>query len=185
MGVDSGSGGIERPVTVLTKYPTETSAWAGDWEERLYGRVRERGFSSVTEFVESRPSATLGDLADELGVTDIAPVQIEWRWVAESEQNDTMERCARGLLARQLRWKLPEGWHREWRDVPGDPKTPLFRKIGAFSSLVVALPEKYKDAVQRVRRAFDAAEIPVGWLPTDADDPVIVELFRRHWPVLP
>ena len=59
--------------------------------------------------------------------------------------------------------------------------TPLFRKVGALSSVAVALPNAYQDAVDRIGLALDAADIPEGWLPVSADDPLLAEIFRRHW----
>lgn len=165
----------------MTSPAGQGDAWQGNWEERLYARIRDRGFTSVTEFIESRPGATLVELADELGPKDVAAVQLRWRLVAEAAASGSMERCARSLLARALREELPEGWQREWHDVPGDPTTPLFRKAGALSSVVVALPDAYEDAVDRIGLALDAADIPEGWLPVNADDPLLAEIFRRHW----
>ena len=169
-------------MTFSTKFPPEPGAWFSDWEPRLYGRLHERGFSSVTGFVDSRPGVSLLELAKDLGPSDIAAVQMKWALVKEAADRGDMERCARSLLVRFLRHSLPEGWHREWKDIPGDPSTPLFRKVGAFASLTVALPDEYDGAAERVRLAFDAADLPEGWLPVDTDDPVVVEIFRRHWP---
>lgn len=160
---------------------SQGDAWQGNWEQRLYARIRDRGFSSVTEFIESRPLATLVELADELGQRDVAAVQLRWRWVAEAIATGNMERCARSLLTRTLREELPEGWHREWPDVPGDSRTPLFRKVGALSSTAAALPDAYEESIDRIRVALDAAGIPEGWLPASADDPLLVEIFRLHW----
>jgi hypothetical protein len=92
-----------------------------------------------------------------------------------------MEQCARSLLTRALRRELPEGWQREWNDIPGDPTTPLFRKVGALCSLTVALPDAYEQATMRVRDALDAADIPAGWVPAGPDDPIIVDVFKRYW----
>jgi hypothetical protein len=136
----------------------------------------------VTAFADSQPGASLIHLADQLGTGDVAAVQLEWRLIDEAETTGSMERCARSLLARALREDLPEGWQHEWRDVPGDPSTPLFRKVGALVSLIVAMPDRYKPCAERVCDALNAAEIPVGWLPSDADDALLVEVFRRHWP---
>jgi hypothetical protein len=132
--------------------------------------------------VDSQPQASLIQLADDLGTGDVAAIQIEWRLIAEAELAGTMERCARSLLARALRYKLPEGWQREWPGMPGDPSTPIFRKVRALVSLIVAMPDAYEAAAERVCDALNAAEIPVGWLPSGADDALLVEVFRRHWP---
>ena len=46
---------------------SEISAWQGNWLVRLSERVRDRGYDSVTAFAEARPTASLVELADELG----------------------------------------------------------------------------------------------------------------------
>jgi hypothetical protein len=161
--------------------PQQGFAWRGDWQERLYTLIRERGFSSVTAYVDSQPGATLLELADGLGSGNVAAVQLEWRLIAEAEASGAMERCARSLLARALRGALPEGWQREWKDVPGDPSTPFFRKVGALCSLTASLPDAYEQATERIRDGLDAANIPAGWLPEGADDAILVDVFHRCW----
>jgi hypothetical protein len=47
----------------------------------------------------------------------------------------------------------------------------------------MALPDAYGTAVERVRRAMEAADIPLGWLPAGADDPVLLEVFTSYWAV--
>jgi hypothetical protein len=51
-------------------------AWEGNSKARLYERVRERGYDSLTAFAEARPTASLVALAEELGKDDIAAVQV-------------------------------------------------------------------------------------------------------------
>jgi len=160
---------------------TTHTPWDGKWEQRLSERLKLRGFSSATDYANSRPTTSLVDLADDIGFEDIAAVQIQWRLVAEARVRGTMEQCARSLLARALRAELPEGWHREWIDEPGNPETPLFRKVSAFSEVTVALPEEYRAISRRLHKAFDAENIVEGWIPEGADDPLIVDIFRRHW----
>lgn len=156
--------------------------WRRLWHKRLFALIRERGHSSVSEYIEGNPVASLLDLAEDLGSGNVAAIQLEWLWVAEAEANDRLERCARSLLARGICQKLPEGWHREWPDIPGDPTTPRYRQISAFASMEASIPERYQGAADRVWSALQAADICEGWLPTGGDDPVLVEIFGCHWP---
>ncbi|CAM4456747.1 Conserved uncharacterized protein [Corallococcus exiguus] len=55
---------------------TDERSWQGNWRVRLYERVRERGYDSLTAFAEARPTASLVELADELGEDDIAGAQV-------------------------------------------------------------------------------------------------------------
>lgn len=55
---------------------TDGRSWQGNWKVRLYERVRERGYDSLTAFADARPTASLVELAEELGKDDIAGVQV-------------------------------------------------------------------------------------------------------------
>jgi hypothetical protein len=46
---------------------TDERSWEGNWPARLYERVREHGYSSLTAFAEARPTLPLVELAEELG----------------------------------------------------------------------------------------------------------------------
>ncbi|HLM45826.1 MAG TPA: NUDIX hydrolase, partial [Myxococcaceae bacterium] len=85
-------------------------AWQGNVKARLYERVRERGYDSLTAFAEARPTASLVALADELGEDDIAAVQVFSGLVAEAERNRKVTRLVRSQLVRELFQHLPNGW---------------------------------------------------------------------------
>lgn len=61
-------------------------AWKGNIRARLYERVRERGYDSLTAFAEARPTASLVELAEELGKDDVAGVQVFGVLVDEAER---------------------------------------------------------------------------------------------------
>jgi hypothetical protein len=164
------------------KYPPQQGyAWREHWERRLYELVQQRGFLSVTAFVDSRPGESLLDLAKDLGGGDVAAVQIQWRLVAEAEASGNMEACARSLLARAIRKYLPEGWQSVWVDIPGRLGTPYSRKVHALVEMTVALPDRYREVARRICDAIGVAHIPYGWVPADADDPILLDIFARHW----
>jgi hypothetical protein len=58
-------------------------------------RVRERGYESLTAFAEARPTASLVELAEELGPDDVAGVQVFSGLVAEAERNNQVTRPVR------------------------------------------------------------------------------------------
>lgn len=169
-------------------------AWAGDWEQRLTERLRERGFSSATDYVATAPTTSLINLGHALGTDPNAPLfqgdgfaadQLARRLLDEAKQRGDVERCARDLLVRRLHEKLPEGWRKEWGpDVVGDMTTPFARRNSALASwstvVSLRLPE-YDETSLRVALAVRDASFPEGWLPADADDPLLVEFFRQHW----
>ena len=77
---------------------TDGRSWEGNWKVRLYERVRERGYDSLTAFAEARPTASLVALAEELGPDDIAGVQVFSGLLAEAERRKQVTRLVRGQL---------------------------------------------------------------------------------------
>lgn len=152
-------------------------SWRGDWHRRMYQILVDRGFSTLTDFARARPTATLKALADELGVGDVAPIQVQWTLVEEARAAGTLEACARDLLVRCLR-EVPAGWPAEQGYVP---QTDV---RGQLIEWQVALSEERYDAALDLmtQTLLDATDIPVGWLPTSPDDPIVVRLFERSWP---
>lgn len=172
---------------MTTGQSASLAAWQGDWHARLTDRLRGRGFTSATDYVADRATVSLLVLADELseGHDDVAAEQIRRRLIAEARQGGNIERCARDLLVRSLHEKLPEGWHADWGvDVPGDRTTPIARRAialgGWTSSISVHLPE-YDDVLMGIALTLRDSSPPAGWLPSSADDPVLLEIFREHW----
>lgn len=151
------------------------------WTEVLSQTLKTRGFASLSAYVDSRPEASLAELAADLGGPDTTPIALEQRLIAEAEATGAMERCARGILARELRDELPEGWYPGEGDGGNKTNGQARRLSEVFLSLAMALPEAYRDAIDRVQHAMNAAELPAGWLPEGPDDPALVELFASYW----
>ena len=143
--------------------------WRGDWIDRVYQRVRARGFDSVTAFADTRPTATLLELAAELG-DDVAAIQLEGILYSEAERGGTFDRFARGLLVRCI-WKwMPAGWN------TGEDVEMQRADVYADWSVVVRrlLGEARSDAIWD---GFEDSSIPTGWLPSGPDDPIIERAF--------
>ena len=94
----------------LERAMSDGRAWQGNWKARLYERVRERGYDSLTAFAEARPAVPLYALAEELGKDDVAGVQVFSGLLAEAERSKQVTRFVRDVLVRQLSQSLPEGW---------------------------------------------------------------------------
>lgn len=150
---------------------SEGSAWRGNWLVRLHERVRERGYDSVTAFAEARPTASLVELADELG-KDIAGVQIFQVLVDEAERSHKMTRLVRGTLVRELSECLPDGWPASRDGEDG------FSVAMALGSWTAHTPETHKERVRLAREALRANPPPPGWRPLGPDD----ELLRTLLP---
>ena len=73
--------------------------------------TRERGYSTVTEFADARPTVSGLKLAEELSGTtgDVSAVEVFRGLFEEAEANHTTKRRMRDLLARRLAETLPAG----------------------------------------------------------------------------
>lgn len=150
--------------------------WRGDWAVRLRDLLAARGFQRLTDYANTRPTSTLSALADDLGVGDVAPLQVQWVLVDEARAAGQLERCARDLLCRRLSG-IGGGWpaDRRW-----DTQKSIRRALLAWQG---SLGEaRYDEVLQRIAVALlDATDIAPGWSPSSPDDPIIVDVFRRFW----
>ncbi|HEX8819128.1 MAG TPA: NUDIX hydrolase [Archangium sp.] len=151
---------------------TDGSSWRGSWKVRLYERVRERGYDSLTAFAEARPAVPLYALAEELGEDDVAGVQVLSGLLAEAEQRNQVTRFVRDVLVRLLSQSLPEGWPAVLDDAN------RFNVAEALGSWSAYTPETHKERVRQARAALRAAPPPPGWRPLSPDD----ELLRTLLP---
>ncbi|ATB29067.1 NUDIX hydrolase [Melittangium boletus] len=151
---------------------TRGHAWRGHWRVRLYERVRERGYDSLTAFADARPTASLVELAEELGEEDIAGVQVFSGLVAEAERTHRLTRLVRGQLVRELSEGLPEGWPAVLDD------TNRFKVAKTLSAWIAYTPETHEERVRQISAALIAAPPPPGWRPLSPDD----ELLRTLLP---
>jgi hypothetical protein len=151
---------------------TDGRSWHGNWKVRLYERVRERGYDSLTAFAEARPTASLVALAEELGKDDVAGVQVFSGLVAEAERSHQLTRLVRGQLVRELWECLPNGWPAV---LDREARFAVAQALGSWYSLT---PETHKERVDQVGDALLANPPPPGWRPLGPDD----ELLRTLLP---
>jgi hypothetical protein len=151
---------------------TDGRSWEGNWKVRLYERVRERGYDSLTAFAEARPTASLVALAKELGEDDINAVQVFSGLVAEAERSHQLTRLVRGQLVRELAEHLPDGWPAVLDDAD------RFEVAHALARWSTYTPETHQERVKQVRAALRATPPPPGWRPLNPDD----ELLRTLLP---
>ncbi len=144
----------------------------GNWVARLYERVRERGYDSLTAFAEARPTASLVALAEELGEDDVNAVQVFSGLVAEAERSHQLTRLVRGQLVRELAQHLPNGW-----PAVLDDANP-FDVAHALARWSTYTPESHEERVDQVSDALLATPPPPGWRPLSPDD----ELLRTLLP---
>jgi hypothetical protein len=151
---------------------TDGRSWEGNWKVRLYERVRERGYESLTAFAEARPTASLRALAEELGEDDVNAVQVFSGLVAEAERSHRVTRLVRGQLVRELSQHLSNGWPAVLDDAN---RFKVAMALGSWSGFT---PETHLERVSQTSAALLASPPPPGWCPLGPDD----ELLRTLLP---
>jgi hypothetical protein len=150
---------------------SEGQAWRGPWRVRLYERLRERGYDSITAFAEARPTASLVSLAEELGKDDLAAVQLFSALLAEAERKKQLTRLVRGQLVRELCEHLPDGWPAVLDDAN---RFKVAKALGLWSAFT---PEEYEERVRQVSAALLATPPPPGWRPLGPDNELLCTLL--------
>jgi hypothetical protein len=150
---------------------TAGRSWEGNWKVRLYERVRERGYESLTAFADARPMASLLALAEELGEDDINAVQVFSGLVAEAERSHQLARLARGQFVREFSEGLPDGWPGVLDDAS------RFEVAKALSAWIAFTPETHKERARQVSAALLATPPPPGWRPLGPDDELLLTLL--------
>jgi hypothetical protein len=151
---------------------TDGRSWEGNWKVRLYERVRERGYTSLTAFAEAHPTASLIALAEELGEDDVNAVQVFSGLVAEAERSHQLTRLVRSQLVRELSESLPNGWPAVMDD---DARLEVAMALGSWAAFT---PVTHKERADHVMTALRANPPPPGWRPLGPDD----ELLRTLLP---
>jgi hypothetical protein len=151
---------------------TDARSWRGNWPVRLYERVRERGYESLTAFAEARPTLPLYALAEELGGDDLNAVQVFSGLVDEAERSHQVTRLVRGQLVREFSESLPSGWPAVLDDEA------RFAVAETFASWIGFTPETHKERARQITaKLLDTPPQP-GWRPLGPDD----ELLRTLLP---
>ncbi|PTL75909.1 NUDIX hydrolase [Vitiosangium sp. GDMCC 1.1324] len=150
---------------------SDGGAWRGNIRARLYERVRERGYDSLTAFAEARPAVPLYVLADELGKDDVAAVQVFSGLLAEAERRKQVTRLVRDVLVRELAESLPEGWPAVMDDAN------RFKVAEALGSWFAYTPETHRERADQVMAALRATPPPPGWRPLGPDDELLLTLL--------
>src|SRR5262249_37345036 len=143
---------------------TEGRSWRGNWVARLYQRVRERGYTSLTAFAEAQPTAPLYALAADLGGGDLNAVQLFSGLVDEAERSYQVARLVRGHLVREFSESLPNGWPAVLDDEA------RFAVAETLASWIGFTPETHKVRARQIMAALLAAPPPPGWRPLGPDD---------------
>ena len=150
---------------------SDERAWQGNVKARLYERVREHGYDSLTAFAKARPAVPLYLLAEELGKDDVAAVQVLSGLLGEAEQRKQVTRFVRDVLVRELSEGLPNGWPAVLNDAN------RFEVAKALSSWIAYTPDIHQDRARQVSAALLAKSPPPGWRPLGPDDELLLTLL--------
>lgn len=150
---------------------TDKDPWQGNWRVRLYERVRERGYPSLTAFAEARPATPLYVLADELGEDDVAAVQLLNGLLFEAEQHKQVRRLVRDVLVRELSESFPKGW------PSGLDDANRFEAAQALARWIGYTPESLQERAKQVAAALMVSPPPPGWRPSGPDDELLLTLL--------
>jgi hypothetical protein len=152
--------------------------WLAEHYEPMRQRARELGYGSLTAFAESRPLEAMSKLAHLLAGNSMRNDELARALVYEAEKTGTLERCARGILTRALHVRLPQGWQLAWTTHPFGTGPRL---VSAFKDLQDALRYRNEPVIAALWDALADMSLPEGWLPQGPDDPILIEVFARHW----
>jgi hypothetical protein len=146
-------------------------AWQGNVKARLYERVRERGYDSLSAFADARPAVPLHLLAEELGKDDVAGVQVLSGLLAEAERRKQVTRFVRDVFARLWSESVPDGWPAVMDD---EARFAIAEALGCWTAYT---PETHKERVKQARAALRATPPPPGWRPLGPDDGLLLTLL--------
>lgn len=151
---------------------TDRHPFQGNWVMRMYERVRERGYDSLTAFADARPTMALHLLAKELGRDDIAGVQVLRGLLAEAERRKRVTRFVRDIFVRLWTQSVPAGWPAVMDD---DNRFKVAEALGSWSAYT---PETHEERVRKAGDALMANPPAPGWRPLGPED----ELLRALLP---
>jgi hypothetical protein len=149
-------------------------AWEGNWREDMLNAVHELGYASPKQFADSNPTDTYEMLSDRLAdvaARAFAAVQIE-NLLLDSFGHDRTAFAVQSLV-RHLRRLMPDGY-----GVGKDATFNFAHAIGAWGS---RLPDELAVDCASIATRISALQPTKGWLPTDANDPILIAAFIESY----
>src|SRR5437879_1237618 len=108
--------------------PEET--WKENWAERILVRLQELGFDSVAAFLAGFPSEPYVDVVKRIAPWVVA-MQLSRLQMQEAKHEKRLRKAAMDSLARDLNWRLPNGW-----ELANDTES---RAAGAFANTIASV----------------------------------------------
>ena len=159
---------------------TSTETWIADWPQRLRSALTDLGFETISSFLNAYPGEPYVQVATRIAPWD-AGTQVVRLHMQEARRNGTLRYAAMDSLARNLNWRLPQGW------IPDGPTNSEAAGAAANTSTAVEIDgesPQFADQLFQTYRALKALTPPIGWRPAGPDDALIREAFARGWTVV-
>lgn len=139
-------------------------------------RLKELGYSKISDFLASHPAVPYETLAPALSTdgSDVIPVQLMSMHCDEALADGDIELLARDSLARAVSAIFPDGW------APDNDRI-LLLSAEWISPLRTRGLERYRDALLEVYSWVRSHPPHPGWRPTGPDDPIIRQAFEEAW----
>ena len=138
-------------------------------------RALEQYGSTALELLETQSDFTLKQLAALVnhGITIRGLKAVIYE---EAQKAGKVREVAKDLLYREILHEYPNGWY-------FDPNVAAFVKLGFWDSDIERLvPDYAENAAAIIRELTIENPPPEGWFPQGPDDPLLEELFDKHWP---
>ena len=151
-----------------------------EWEQArplIAEAIGREGYPSLTAYSDTLPQADLLDLACILAIAGVHSGHLVMRLWEEAIRAGELERCARSLIVRAVCTRL-----RECKENGGSRVRYL---EDAFHQWRSQLPVNYGSVEEQIRAVVLTVPPPEDWMPQNADDSILVSLFKQHWPAEP
>jgi len=160
------------------------SAAESKWQSLIAERVVALGFASLPEFVTSRPRASLLALTTTLigpapnpQDANVSLSALQGMLLGQALDRGSVEHTSRDLLVRMLHQRL-DGW--PWLADRVGMQRVAGCLFGWAAGIGARLPDYRRPAIT-LALALLENPLPAGWMPQDADDPLLVAMFLHHW----
>ena len=155
--------------------------WDGDWKTKVRSVARGMGHDDVYEYVNSNPSASMGELfgafraaARDSGI-EVAMIQFTDVFYEDARTRDRLRDAVMDFLVRNLLHHMPSGWGRGTRD------RERRGKACEVWILPTTIPVSFDSLQTEVLNALLAASPPDDWCPASIEDPLIQSAFSDAW----
>lgn len=151
-----------------------------EWEQAqplIAAAIVGEGYASLSAYAGTLPQADLLDLACMLAIAGVHSGHLSMQLWEEATQVGELARCARGLLVRAVCTRL--------RECEANGGSRVRYLEDAFYQWRSQLPQNYLRVEEQIRAAVLQVPPPVDWILENADDSILVSLFKQHWPVEP